>query len=113
MARRRESTVDVLLVLPWWVSAALAIVAYLILTYAAPAYFSSSPLTVGVGQGLFLFRPLLCGLLVFFAIASFIRSIFISRKYDRLTSLEGIRSLPWRQFESIVGEAFRRRGYGV
>jgi restriction system protein len=113
MGRRRESTADVLLILPWWVSVALACVAYMVLMYAAPAYFSSSPLTVGVGQGLKHLTPLICGLLLFVALASFIRATFISRKYDRLTSLEGIRSLPWRQFEAIVGEAFRRRGYGV
>ena len=113
MGRRRESLMDVLFVLPWWVSAALAAVAYLLLTYAAPVYFSSNPLTVGIGQGLVHLRPLVCGLLLAFALISFVRSRFIARKFDRQQSIEDIRALSWRQFESLVGEAFRRRGYTV
>lgn len=113
MGRRRESLIDVLLVLPWWISGALAGIAYLILTYAAPAYFSSSPLTVGIGQGLAHVRPFVCGLFVAAALGSFVRSKFIAHKFDRVSGIEGIRSLAWRQFESIVGEAFRRRGYTV
>lgn len=111
MARRRESLVDVLLVLPWWVSGVLAVVSYLVLTYAAPAYFSGNQFTVGIGKGLSQLTPLVCGLLVCLALASFVRAHFIARKFDRQNGLDDIRSLSWRQFESIVGEAFRRRGY--
>lgn len=111
MARRRESFVDVLLFLPWWVSAALAAVAWLVLTYAAPAYFSANKFTVGIGQGLSQLTPLICGLFLALALISFIRARFVARKFDRQKGIEDIRALSWRQFESIVGEAFRRRGY--
>ena len=111
MARRRESVVDVLLVLPWWVSAALAGVAWLVLTYVAPAYFSANKFTTGIGQGLSRLTPLVCGLLLALALISFIRARFVARKFDRQKSSEDTRALSWRQFESIVGEAFRRRGY--
>ena len=113
MGRRRESLMDVLIVLPWWVSSALAVVAYLLLTYAAPAYFSANPFTVGIGQGFAQLRPLVCGMFLVLALASFIRSRFIARKFGRQQSIEDIRALSWRQFESVVGEAFRRRGYTV
>jgi restriction system protein len=113
MARRRESGIDVLLILPWWVSATLAVVAYLLLTYAAPAYFSANPFTAGISQGLVQLKPLVCGLLAFLAVISFVRGKLIARKFDQQKSIEDIRSLSWRQFESIVGEAFRRRGYTV
>lgn len=111
MARKRESFVDVLLVLPWWVSAVLAVVAWLVLTYAAPAYFSANQYTVGIGQGLSQLTPLVCGLLLALALISFIRAHFVARKFDRQKSLDDIRALSWREFESMVGEAFRRRGY--
>ncbi|HEY6640864.1 restriction endonuclease [Povalibacter sp.] len=113
MARRRESFIDVLLVLPWWVSGALAVVSYLVLTYAAPAYFSLHPLSVGIGKGLSELTPLFCGLFIVLALGSFIRARFIARKFDQQRGLEDIRALPWRRFESIVGEAFRRRGYSA
>jgi restriction system protein len=113
MARRRESTFDVLLIVPWWVSAMLAGIAYIALTYVAPAYFSNNPFTVGIGHGLVQLRPLVCGLFLVAALLSFIRGWFVARKYDGLKDAEDIRALSWRQFESIVGEAFRRRGYTV
>jgi restriction system protein len=56
---------------------------------------------------------LVCGLFMAAALLSFIRGWFVARKYDGLKDAEDIRALSWRQFESIVGEAFRRRGYTV
>jgi restriction system protein len=44
---------------------------------------------------------------------SWIRSLLVARSFDQQSDLENVRSLTWRQFESVVGEGFRRRGYGV
>jgi len=111
MARRRASTADLLLVLPWWVSASLAGLAYMGLTFVAPALFSGNPYTRGIGQGLKQLAPLFTGLFLVLAVASFVRSRLVAHKFDRQEGLDDVRSLSWRQFESIVGEAFRRRGY--
>lgn len=37
----------------------------------------------------------------------------LKRQFSALASIEEVRQLSWRQFESIIGEAFRRRGYTV
>lgn len=113
MARKRESLADMLLALPWWVSASVAMVAYLALTFAAPAYFASNPLTVGVGRTAVQLAPWAGGFFLLLALASLIRAKLISRRFDRTDGIDDIRSMTWRQFESIVGEAFRRRGYFV
>jgi hypothetical protein len=42
MARRRESIVDILFVLPWWVSLIAAAVVYGVCTFVLPAYFGSA-----------------------------------------------------------------------
>jgi restriction system protein len=113
MARRRESVADILLIVPCWISGILAAVAYLGLTYLAPALLTGHPVTQGMGQGLAKLAPLFTGFFLLLGLASFIRSFFVARKFDKQKGIEDIRSLSWRQFESIVGEAFRRRGYIV
>ena len=40
-------------------------------------------------------------------------SFRISRRFNQQAGIADIRNLSWQQFEMIVGEAFRRRGYSV
>jgi hypothetical protein len=35
------------------------------------------------------------------------------RLFDRQLNLDSLRALPWRDFELLVGEAYRRQGYQV
>lgn len=113
MARRRESLVDVLLMLPWWASVVVAAVAYALLTFAAPAYFEGNQFGAGIALGAQLLAPYAAGFFLFLAAITFVRSLLIKKKFDGLGSIDHIRQLSWRQFESIVGEAFRRRGFAV
>ena len=113
MARRRESLVDVLLVLPWWASVLIAAMVFALLKFAAPLYFASSPYTGGIGTVAKNNAALVAGFFLLIGSLSFIRALFIKRKFNSLASIEHVRQLSWRQFESIVGEAFRRRGYTV
>lgn len=112
MARRRESIFDLLLVLPWWAGVSAGIVGYAAIVFIPPLIVSDgmfAPAAKGLGPvGLFWL-----GVCVIVAGGSALRSFLISRKFDRQSGLDDIRELPWRQFESIVGEAFRRRGYSV
>jgi restriction system protein len=59
------------------------------------------------------FAPL--ALLFFLATAalSAFRSIKTARMLDAQTSLASIRELPWKRFEDLLGEVFRRQGYKV
>jgi restriction system protein len=113
MARRRESLAAALLVLPWWVSVVVAATAYALLEFAAPRHFASNQYTVGLGIAAKNLAPLVAGIFLLLGFLSFIRELFVKRKFNALASIEHIRQLSWRQFESIVGEAFRRRGYAV
>lgn len=113
MAKRRESIVDVLLVLPWWASVIVAATAYVLLAFVAPAHFGGSQFTAGIAPVAKTYAPFVSGFFLLIGVLSFIRSNFIRRKFNDLESIERVRQLPWRQFESIVGEAFRRRGYAV
>ena len=39
--------------------------------------------------------------------------MLLKRKFAAQRSLDDLRALTWQQFESVVGEAFRRQGYSV
>jgi restriction system protein len=113
MARRRESLADVLMVLPWWVSVVVAAAAYALLAFAAPRYLQANPYAAGLSAASKNYAALVAGVFLLIGFLSFVRALLIKRKFDALAGIEQVRQLPWRQFESIVGDAFRRRGYSV
>src|SRR6185503_6486714 len=112
MARRRQSVFDTLLVLPWWVAVGVGLFGYAAIAFLLPLIWTG-PLLAPAAKGFAPIGLFWLGLCAVAASGSALRSFFISRKFDRQRGLDDIRSLPWRQFESIVGEAFRRRGYSV
>lgn len=102
MPRRKSSWVDDLILAPWWVSAALALVAYVILPAVLPAAL--------VNGGLVL---LITFVLLAISAVSGVRSLSSRLLLDSQTSLDSLRDLPWKRFEDVLAEAYRRQGYGV
>jgi restriction system protein len=80
------------------VSLALAFVAYAVLKNMRPF----APLA-----------PLVGFVLIAVAVISALRSLANRRMLDRQTGIDSLRALPWKQFEDLVGEAYRRQGYKV
>ncbi len=112
MARRRESFLQTLVFLPWWVGVLFGIGGYAAVTLLLPILWRDQILSA-VAQGI---RPVATFWLVMCLLAaagSAIRSFFIRRKFDQQTSINDIRKFSWQQFEIMVGEAFRRVGYRV
>ncbi len=102
MARRRSSIADDLVLLPWWVSVALAAAAYLILPGMLP-----KPIVQGGTVGIITMVLLALGAI------SALRSWKTANMLEQQTGLDSIRELPWKHFEDLLGEAFRRQGYKV
>jgi restriction system protein len=96
MARRKRSVVDQLILGPWWISLVLAAIAYVVLGTVAPTL-----------------APLVCFLLVAFAVISALRAWANRRMLDRQTGINSLRELAWKDFEDLLGEAYRRHGYKV
>src|SRR5688572_12257503 len=103
MARRRASLLNALLVLPWWASVIIAAMAFALLKFAAPLYFASA-YTAGIGTVATNNAAPVAGFFLLIGSLSFIRALFIKRKFNSLAGIEHVRQLSWRQFESIVGE---------
>jgi len=113
MRRKPVSLGQILLIAPWWVSASLGVLAFIVLRWVLPAW---------AGDNIFLksFSGLFVGLapfalIVFGALSA--ASFWFGRRrgaiLDEQTSLETIRNMPWKQFELLVAEAYRRDGYQV
>jgi restriction system protein len=87
---------------------------FILFAFGAPAFLTGGPIFGEVGSA---FRPLAWfwfGMCSFAAAMSALRSFLVRRKFDLgLKNLESIQNLSWQQFEVMIGEAFRRKGYTV
>ncbi|WP_332776114.1 restriction endonuclease [Polaromonas sp.] len=120
-----EDILELVALLPWWGGVALALVSYLVLhALAAPdpiqapqpgqmAGFAIRALWKGLANAGQYVVPLLC---LFGAAASALRRRHRSQlasqvaRSDAAGALDG---MSWREFELLVGEAFRLQGYKV
>jgi restriction system protein len=98
--RRKSSVADDLVLLPWWVSVVLAGAAFLFLPTILPA---------ALHNVVFIIVFVLLGL----AGISALRSFATRGMFERQTSIQSLRELPWKQFEDLLGEAYRRQGFRV
>jgi restriction system protein len=114
MARRRPSNLDTLLQLPWWVSAGIGVLLFIVLTTVNHRLATTGgPMGAGMSKA---FDVVPIATLVFFSLVAAGAGFLRWKRGDRLEaqrSLESLRSLPWQEFESLVAEAFRRKGFSV
>jgi restriction system protein len=113
LAKREEPGVlDLLVDLPWWVSICVAGIAFLLIRFGLPMIGSD-----GMYGGVFAAQaPALSWFAAIFLLpapVSALRSWQKRRLLDTQDGIESIRRLSWREFEMLLGEAFRRQGYGV
>ena len=122
MARRREDERffddlhDVLLGVPAWVGPLLALLVFLVLGFFIPALCGESErpdiysVIAGTARGLAWLGAII--VLFIWLLAEFQKW---RRRHllDSQSGLNGIRDLPWQEFEHLVGEAYRRQGYAV
>jgi len=120
MARRKESGLEVLISLPWPVCIVLGLLAYIGFRYGIGWYLSSGSTPVLIGMG----KQAAAGSYAPFgwtalsicwagALISYFRQLSRRRLLDTQTGLDSLRAMSWREFEMLVGEAFRRRGYAI
>ena len=117
MGRGRKNLLDDLAVLPWPMGLVVGVLGFLAIRYGVPAWLSTQagPFAQAFAQS-DLLAPLAWMVLVACAMASCVSFFNARRKrrlLDTLSGLDSIAALGWRDFERLVGEAFRRQGYVV
>jgi restriction system protein len=95
MPKRKSPNAENLVFLPWWLNGVLAV-----LSLIALAWIPSLAVV------LFLFFSAMAAL-------SALRATLNKRMLERQTGLDSLRELPWKQFENLLGETYRRQGYKV
>ena len=113
MARRNERLSHILILAPWWVSLVLAALSYVALKYVVPGLHSDQPVVRGVMMQAPHYAKFASGLFLFFAVLSFIRSLSNARLLDKQRDLDSITGLHWKEFENLVAEYYRRKGFQV
>lgn len=129
MARNKQSTfedlIEIVSMLPWWAGASLAPVSYFLLhaytlkeiprsgnMHDLGAVASSSLL-----HGLAIFGQYFIPLVCILGAAMSAYNQFVRRKlHDKVSEspMKGVlNDMSWRQFEMLVGEAYRQQGYQV
>jgi restriction system protein len=99
-SRRKSHWADDLVLAPWWVSFGLAVLAFAVLPALLPPLMRGLSLPIAF-------------LLLGISAISILRSWKNAWMLDRQTGLDSLRELSSKQFEDLLGEAYRRQGYGV
>jgi restriction system protein len=120
MAKRREGGFELLAAMPWPVPLVLGVIGFVGVRYGIGWAMSTSQNAILAGLGRQLSNGVyallawaVLGICWLAALASYISAKRRRRLLETQTDLESIRALSWRQFELLVGEAFRRQGYAV
>ncbi|PKV10610.1 restriction endonuclease [Xanthomonas prunicola] len=117
--RKKQSGFEALAALPWPLGLVAGIVAYLGVRYGIGWWFSHQGGMLSQGfaqQSNGVFAPLawmLLGVCWLAALCSYLGTRSRRRFLETRTTLESLAAGGWRQFELLVGEAFRRQGYSV
>lgn len=120
MVRRKQSGFELIAMAPWPIGFVLGIIGYVAVRYGIAWYFSSagSPTLAAFGEvskgpAFVMIAWILLGMCWAAAFFSFIARRQRSRLLEAQTSFDSLRAMNWKQFEMLVGEAFRRQGYRV
>jgi len=120
MTRRKQGGFELIASAPWPFGVALGIVAFVAVRYGISWYLSSSsnqflaPIGKAANGGaIAILAWTLLGTCWAAAFASFIARRQRGRLLETQTGLDSLRAMNWRQFEMLVGEAFRRQGYRI
>ncbi|MBN8768660.1 MAG: restriction endonuclease [Stenotrophomonas nitritireducens] len=112
--RRNDGLMDAMAALPWPAGIAVGILGFLVLRLGLPAWLGDTgPLAGALSPMSGVLACLWLAACLLGALISAIRSRNRRRLLDTRTDLESLSATGWRNFERLVGEAFRRQGHAV
>ncbi|MEP4891933.1 MAG: DUF2034 domain-containing protein [Aliiglaciecola sp.] len=113
MSRKEPSLLVIFSYLPWWASVTAGVLVYVSLAYVFPALIIENPIIsmmIMAGQNVAWIFALM------FTLPA-VSSIFKHKKRQQLLQhqqgIDTLREISWSDFEVLVGEAFRRKGFSV
>jgi len=131
MAKRKTSTLDDLqdffVAVPWWVGPIVAAIVFAFLRFLIPVVLQSAvpantnPTAVAVNKTFVQIlgplpvklAPWAAVVVLFVWLVSLVQKLNRRGLLNRTKELEDVRALSWSEFELLVGEYYRRRGFMV
>lgn len=113
MAKRDENILEFLSHCPWWASVLTSAALFIVLRVIAPAFQFNNPFLKGLAGAAPSIAVPLAILFLLPAPFAYFTSLRKRKLLDKQKDLDSIRALPWKQFEELIGEAYRRKGYAV
>lgn len=115
MARRYQTSnalIDLLFKLPPWVCLTLGVVSYVGMEWFQRTHVATKgDLLLSIATSSY--PPMALAFFVAFAAASAVHRVRREKLVDQQTGLDSLRHTPWKAFEYLVAEAFRRQGYAA
>ena len=99
--------------MPWWAHIGLAAAAFFGIRYGLIDQNTTSPLLKAIATAINPLAYLISGMFVVMAVLSAYHGWRKRELLEAQTGIETIRSLLWKEFEHLIGEAYRRQGYSV
>jgi len=97
----------------WKVNVALAIIVYVSFKYLIPKIEFQNMFFSAFARWAPQLAPVITGLILFVAALSAFHAWRKGKLFNNQKSIETIRKLSWREFEELVGEVYRRKGYNI
>lgn len=111
--QKSEGIFETLATLPWWISVVVACLAYVFFRWVFPALAGESFLLKVMARAVQTNALLFACLFLIPAPIAFFSAARRRKLLNLQTGIESIRAMSWQNFELLVGEVFRRQGYGV
>lgn len=113
MAKKNDGFLEFLVQSPWWVSVFVSLSFYMFATYIAPNIETENMILSMFLPALSQVATLFAFILLLPAPFAFLNQYKKKQLLESQKNIDSIRALSWRQFEEMVGEAYRRQGFHV
>ncbi len=108
-----EKLIDELTNAAWWISPLVGLVAYVFLAFIVPTIFAGNTLLAGLAGMGKRFAPLAFLFFCVIGVIAFFNQKRKTKLLDGHTGETSFAGLTWKEFEELVGEYYRRKGYKV
>ena len=113
MRKRNNTILNDISAVPWWIGLIIAVVTYITMKYLLPSIESKNIIINSLFKVSPNLAPLFSGLVVLAAVKSAFDSWRKGELLGKQKDIKSIKSINWQEFEELVGEIYRRKGYKV
>jgi restriction system protein len=113
MSRNNPSLPQILAFFPWWVSIITGLIVFITLSFIFPALAEDNQILNMLALAAKNLAWLFAGLFLIPAVSSIFKNKKQKKLIEQQRSIKTLKETSWSDFEVLVGEAFRRKGYLV